>query len=282
MFEELQAFIHSPVGLFYMAGYGLWFVLMTAEAVYGRVRGWSLYSWRDTLTNLTMYAGYFTINLFWVPVIFLIYSRVHSLAPIQIGVGAWHAGGAGLWWEWVLLFILEDLCFYCFHRSSHKISVLWAAHVPHHSSERFNLSVAMRQTWTPFVAVPFWLPLLLLGFDPLMVMTVQMVSLFYQLFLHTQAVPSLGPLEYVFNTPMHHRLHHGVNKPYLDTNFGGILILWDRLFGSFARALPEEPVRFGIRPALDSHNPLRVAFHEWMNLLRRVFSALRLRPVRQH
>lgn len=268
MLEDLNLFIQSPIGQIYMVGYGAWALLMLLEAGYGRVAGKHLYHWRDSLTNLVMYAGYFAINIFWVPAVFLIYSAVHKLAPVQIGIGAWHTGAGGLWWEWVLLFVLEDLCFYTFHRSSHKVSWLWASHVTHHSSEHFNLSVAMRQTWTPFVAIPFWLPLLLLGFDPLMVMTVQMASLFYQLFLHTQAAPSLGPLEYIFNTPMHHRLHHGVNKPYLDKNFGGILIIWDRLFGTFVRALPEEPVRFGIRPALNSYNPLQVAFHEWWSLLK--------------
>jgi sterol desaturase/sphingolipid hydroxylase (fatty acid hydroxylase superfamily) len=267
MLETLEQFLRSPAGQIYMVGYGAWVILMMAEAGYGRWRGQGLYHWRDTLSNLVMYLGYFSINVVWVPLVFVIYSAVHQLAPVQIGIGAWHTGAGGLWWEWLLLFVLEDLCFYCFHRSSHKVSWLWASHVTHHSSKHFNLSVALRQTWTPFVAIPFWLPLLLLGFDPLMVMTMQMISLFYQLFLHTTAVGSLGPLEYCFNTPMHHRLHHGVNAPYRDKNFGGILIIWDRLFGTFARAEPEEPVRYGIEPALNSYNPLRIAFHEWGRLI---------------
>jgi len=267
--DNLYAFLQSPVGWIYMAGYGAWAVLMLVEAGYSRRRQLELFGWRDTLANLVMYVGYFSINVFWVPVVFLIYTGVHAWAPIQLGAGGWHVGAAGWWWEWLLLFILEDLCFYGFHRASHRFSWLWASHVTHHSSRHFNLSVAMRQTWTPFVAIPFWLPLLLLGFDPLMVMTVQMISLFYQLFLHTQLVGHLGPLEYVFNTPRHHRLHHAVNAPYLDRNFGGILIIWDRIFGTLARAQPGVAVRYGVRPAFHSHNPLRIAFQEWFRVLRR-------------
>lgn len=268
MLAAWEQFTRSPVFWIYALGYGSWACLMLLEAGYGRWQGRGLYDWRDTLTNLCMYAGYFCINLFWVPVVFLLYHAVHAHALFQWGAGGWHAGGSGWWWEWLLLFVLEDLCFYTFHRSSHALGWLWAAHVTHHSSRHFNLSVAMRQTWTPFFAVLFWLPLPWLGFDPLMVMTAQMFSLFYQLFLHTQTLPRLGWLEWLFNTPTHHRLHHAVNTPYLDRNFGGVLIVWDRLFGSFAREEAGEPVRYGIRPALQSHNPFVVAFHEWQRLLR--------------
>lgn len=271
-----QHFINSPVVLVYAVGYALWALLMLVEAGYGRYRGGAYFGLKDTLSNLAMYAGYFTINLFWVPVVFLIYSAVHAHAIVQVGIGGWHTGGQGRWWEWLLLFLLEDLCFYTFHRCSHRFSWLWAAHVTHHSSRFFNLSVAMRQTWTPFFAILFWLPLPFIGFDPLMVMTLQMISLFYQLFLHTQMLPRLGWLEYVFNTPAHHRLHHAVNAPYVDRNFGGILILWDRLFGTLAQEVPGEAVRYGIRPDLASHNPLKIAFHEWWRLL---LAVLR-RPVR--
>ncbi|MDP2228596.1 MAG: sterol desaturase family protein [Moraxellaceae bacterium] len=264
-----QAFWYSPVAAVYAAGYALWAVLMLAEAGIGRWQQRPLYAWRDSLTSLCMYVGYFAINLLWVPVVFLLYTWMHDHAIFQIGIGAWHTGGGGRWWEWALLFVLEDLCFYAFHRSSHRFSVFWAAHVTHHSSRYFNLSVAFRQTWTPFVAVLFWLPLPWLGFDPLMVMTMQMISLFYQLFLHTQLVPALGPLEWVFNTPQHHRLHHAVNAPYVDRNFGGILIIWDRLFGTFAAEQAQEPPRFGIRPDLVSYNPVTVAFHEWVRLLKK-------------
>lgn len=268
MIETALSFIRSPVGQIYMFGYGLWSVLVLLEIGYGQIRKKSLYHGRDTVTNLTMYAGYFLINLFWVPVIFSIYSAVHQYAIFDIGPGGWHTGGQGWWWEWALLFVLEDLCYYSFHRCSHAMRWLWASHVTHHSSRYFNLSVAMRQTWTPFVAFPFWLPLPLLGFDPLMIMTVQLFSLFYQLFLHTETSPALGPLEWIFNTPQHHRIHHAVDAPYVDKNFGGVLIIWDRLFGTFEKQKPDVAIRYGIKPDIKSFNPLVVAFHEWWNLLR--------------
>jgi sterol desaturase/sphingolipid hydroxylase (fatty acid hydroxylase superfamily) len=263
-----QHFIQSPIAPVYVAIFLLWASLMLMEAGYGRWRGQTLYGWKDTLTNLVMYAGYFTINLFWVPVLFLIYDFLHQHAIVQIGIGGWNTGAGGHWWEWVLLFVLDDLCYYVFHRCSHKLSWFWAAHVTHHSSSHFNLSVALRQTWTPFFALPFWLLLPWLGFDPLMVLTMRMISLTYQLFLHTRTIPRLGPLEWILNTPRHHQLHHAVNAPYLDRNFGGILIVWDRLFGTFAKETTEEVPRFGIRPVFTSHNPLIVAFHEWWRLLR--------------
>ncbi|MGE0713372.1 MAG: sterol desaturase family protein [Planctomycetota bacterium] len=267
MDELLRGFLRSPVALLYAAALTLSGLLIAAEALVGRATRRPLYGWRDTLANGAMFAGYFLINLVWVHAVFAIYSLAYRHAPLRLSVGGWHVG-AELWWEWVVLFLLDDLCFYAFHRSSHTLRLLWASHVNHHSSRRFNLSVAFRQTWTPFFAVLFWLPLPLLGFDPLMVMTMQALSLFYQSALHTQLVPSLGPLEWVLNTPRHHRVHHGSNEQYLNKNMGGVLIVWDRLFGTFARE--DEPIRYGLHEDLDGYNPLRIAFHEWIALARDV------------
>ena len=225
-----------------------------------------LYGARDTVANLVLYAGFVAFNLLWVGVVFDIYVWASDHALVQWPIGGWHLGQDGLWWEWIALFLLEDLCFYVFHRVSHRCRVFWASHVTHHSSEKFNMSVAFRQTWTPFVAVVFWLPLLLVGFDPLMVMFVQATSLFYQDLLHSQLLPRLGPLEWIFNTPRHHAVHHGSNAPYIDRNYGGVLIVWDRLFGTFAPRT--EPVRFGLTRPLGSHNPIVIAFHEWGAMLR--------------
>jgi sterol desaturase/sphingolipid hydroxylase (fatty acid hydroxylase superfamily) len=136
--------------------------------------------------------------------------------------------------------------------------------VNHHSAKEFNFSVGFRQTWTPFFAFIFWLPLPLIGFDPLMVIIMQMMSLFFQAMLHTQFIGSLGILGWVFNTPGHHQVHHGVNQAYLDKNFGGVLIIWDRLFGTFAQK--KEEIIYGIEPQLETINPFKVAFHEWFAL----------------
>jgi sterol desaturase/sphingolipid hydroxylase (fatty acid hydroxylase superfamily) len=143
--------------------------------------------------------------------------------------------------------------------------VLWASHVVHHSSEHYNLSTALRQTWVPMTYLPFWLPLLLAGFAPWMVLLAQSWSLIYQFGLHTERIGKLPwPLEAVLNTPSHHRVHHGANEQYLDRNYGGILIIWDRLFGTYE---PEgDRVRYGLTTNIATFNPVRVAFHEYIAL----------------
>jgi sterol desaturase/sphingolipid hydroxylase (fatty acid hydroxylase superfamily) len=165
----------------------------------------------------------------------------------------------------VLLFFAEDLCYYAFHRVSHESRFFWAAHVNHHSSTHYNLSTALRQSWTtPLTTLPFWLPLPLLGFAPWMIITEQAISLLYQYWLHTEAIGTMGPFEKLFNTPSHHRVHHGRNAEYLDRNHAGILIIWDKLFGTF---VPERaPVEYGLTKNLESFNPLVIAFHEWRQI----------------
>lgn len=183
---------------------------------------------------------------------------------------------AGHWWAWVVLLFAEDLCYYAFHRASHEVRFFWAAHVNHHSSQHYNLSTALRQSWTTPITGPFfWMPLALVGFSPAMIITAQAWSLLYQFGLHTEAVRSLGPLEAIFNTPSHHRVHHGSNVEYLDRNHAGIFIIWDRLFGTFE---PERSkVDYGLTTNIHTFNPLRIAFHEWRALGRDVRRARTLR-----
>ena len=149
---------------------------------------------------------------------------------------------------------------------------LWSAHVNHHSSRHFNLSTALRQSWTTPITGPiFWVPLALLGFHPLMILAAQAISLIYQFWIHTELIGRLGPFEWIMNTPSHHRVHHGSNVQYLDRNYAGIFIVWDRLFGSFE---PEvSPVDYGLTKNLHSFNPVRIAFHDWTAMLRSVMHA---------
>jgi sterol desaturase/sphingolipid hydroxylase (fatty acid hydroxylase superfamily) len=224
------------------------------------------YEARDTRTSLTMGLGNVTINVVWKLVVVAIYAALYELTPLRLEP---HDA-----WVWVLLFLADDLAYYWFHRISHESRVFWASHVVHHSSEHYNLSTALRQTWVPMTYLPFWLPLLLVGFPPWMVLLAQSWSLIYQFGLHTERIGRLPrPLEAVLNTPSHHRVHHGANEVYLDRNYGGILIVWDRLFGSFA---PEgEPVRYGLTTNIGTFRPLTVAFGEYTALwrdLRRVRS----------
>jgi sterol desaturase/sphingolipid hydroxylase (fatty acid hydroxylase superfamily) len=179
--------------------------------------------------------------------------------------------GLGLW-IWPLLIVTEDFCYYWFHRAHHEVRVLWAAHVNHHSSERYNLSTALRQSWmTPVTGPLFWAPLPLLGFEPVYVLTAQAISLLYQFWIHTEVIDRLGPLEWVLNTPSHHRVHHGSQLEHLDRNHGGILILWDRLFGTFQRE--EGRPRYGLIDNIHTYNLFKIAAHEWVSMARDVAKA---------
>jgi sterol desaturase/sphingolipid hydroxylase (fatty acid hydroxylase superfamily) len=181
-------------------------------------------------------------------------------------------------WAWVALFFIEDFCYYLYHRSHHEVRCLWAAHVNHHSSQSYHLGTALRQSFTtPLTGFWFWLPLPLLGFHPLMVMTQQAISLLYQFWLHTELVGRLGPLEWIFNTPSHHRVHHASNPRYLDTNHAGILIIWDRLFGSFVPENQAEPPRYGLTQNLKEQRLMHAAFHEWQAIWADVRSVPSLR-----
>jgi sterol desaturase/sphingolipid hydroxylase (fatty acid hydroxylase superfamily) len=172
-------------------------------------------------------------------------------------------------WAWLAVFLLEDMTYYWFHRLSHERRFWWAAHVNHHSSQHYNLSTALRQTWTGGVAGTWllWLPLSFLGFPPAMVAIQKGVSLVYQYWIHTEVIRRMPAwFEAVFNTPSHHRVHHARNPRYLDRNYAGILIVWDRAFGTFQPELDEEPCRYGLVKNLGTFNLLRVAFHEWIGM----------------
>ncbi len=164
----------------------------------------------------------------------------------------------------LILMILQDFFYYWFHRASHR----WAAHVVHHSSERMNFSTAFRQSLMyPLAGMwLFWLPLVIIGFEPKWVVFVALLNLGLQFFVHTQSIRTLGPFEWVFNTPSHHRVHHGLNKQYIDKNYAGILIIWDKLFGTFE--LEVETVRYGISKPVNSFNPITVTFSEWRDMLK--------------
>jgi sterol desaturase/sphingolipid hydroxylase (fatty acid hydroxylase superfamily) len=169
---------------------------------------------------------------------------------------------------WVLLFFLDDFTFYWHHRLSHEVRILWAAHVNHHSSEQYNLSTALRQSWTEiFYKYIFFLWLPFLGFHPLMVLTQISINLIFQFWVHTKFIKKLPPfIEFIFNTPSHHRVHHASNPRYLDRNHAGTLIIWDRMFGTFSAEKDEEPVVYGITTNIDTYNPLKIASHEFTSM----------------
>lgn len=234
-------------------------VLIAVELIVDRKRGLALYEPRDTLADLAMGTGNVVVNLAWKGIALALSFKLYEFRLFDLPLDAV--------WVWIALLIAEDFCYYWFHRVHHESRFAWAAHINHHSSQHFNLAVALRQSWTtPFTGLAFWLALPLLGFHPLMILTQQAVSLIYQFWIHTQTIDRLGPLEWLFNTPSHHRVHHGTNEQYIDRNYGGIFIIWDRLFGTFEAE--DEKVRYGIVHQLDTFNPLRIAFHEWGALIR--------------
>lgn len=180
------------------------------------------------------------------------------------------------WWVWLLGLVVTDFCYYWAHRADHRIRLLWTAHSVHHSSTYFNLTTAIRLPWLNPIAAMMrslaWVPAALLGFPAWMIFLLNTLGLLYQFPIHTQRVRNLWrPVEFVFNTPAHHRVHHGSNQPYLDTNYGGVFIVWDRMFGSFAAE--SEPVRYGLTHDIGTGNPLKVNYHEFAALLRDVRDA---------
>ena len=186
--------------------------------------------------------------------------------------------GMDKWYAWVILFFADDFSFYWHHRLSHHIRILWAAHINHHSSVNYNLAVALRQSWTElFYKYFFWLWLPLIGFHPIMIFTMIGISLIYQFWVHTKMIKSLGPLEWFMNTPSHHRVHHSSNTRYLDRNHAGILIIWDRLFGTFQKELDEDPVVFGITSNIHTYNLFKIAFHEFQSIWEDVKTAPNLK-----
>jgi sterol desaturase/sphingolipid hydroxylase (fatty acid hydroxylase superfamily) len=219
------------------------------------------YEPKDTATSLSMGLGNVAITAGWKLVVIAVYAGLYSLTPLRLDPADW--------WTWVLLFFADDLAFYLYHRGHHRVRMFWATHVVHHSSQHFNLSTALRQDWTPFTGLLFWLWLPLVGFEPWMIVLAHTWSLLFQFLLHTEAIDKLPrPIEWCFNTPSHHRVHHGSQEQYLDKNYGGILIIWDRLFGTFE---PEgERVRYGLTTNIETYNPVRVATHEWADMLRDV------------
>jgi sterol desaturase/sphingolipid hydroxylase (fatty acid hydroxylase superfamily) len=246
-----------PAFVLLLAVEAISFAIARNEALVG-------YDTKDTATSLSMGIGNVVVNFGWKFVVLVVYAGLYELTPLRVPTDAW--------WAWVIIFFADDLAYYWFHRISHEVRVFWASHVVHHSSEHYNLSTALRQTWVPMTYLPFWLPLALAGFPPWMILTQQAVSLIYQFWIHTERIGRLPrPIELVFNTPSHHRVHHGANEQYLDRNYAGILIIWDRLFGTFAGE--HERVRYGLTKNIDTFKPTEVAFHEYKAIVRDVRTA---------
>jgi len=236
----------------------VFFLLIGVELVWSAWTRRKVYRFNDFISNLGCGIGSQVIGAFTKAFIFAFYLVVYDR-------WRWFTLGSTAL-TWVFAFLLVDMLYYWFHRLSHEVNFLWAAHIVHHQSEEYNLSVALRQSWWQgLFSWWFYLPLALLGIHPLVIITVGAVNTLYQFWLHTKAVGHLGPFEWLFNTPSHHRVHHGRDPKYLDRNHAGTLIIWDKLFGTF-QAEEEEPT-YGITAPLRTWDPMWANFHYWGELV---------------
>jgi sterol desaturase/sphingolipid hydroxylase (fatty acid hydroxylase superfamily) len=232
------------------------------------------YERRDTTASLTMLAGNVAVNLAVAGAIGAMGRAVYKRRIVDLGVTKWSLPVAMIAW---------DFLYYWDHRWMHEVRLFWANHVSHHSSRRYNLSTALRQPWSGILTSWVFLPMPLLGIPAHHVVKAAQLNLLYQYWIHTEAIDKLPkPVEAVFNTPSHHRVHHGANPQYLDKNYGGILIVWDRLFGTFEPEIRR--IKYGLTKNIDTFHPMRIAYHEfvdiahdvrradgWRNKLRHVF-----------
>jgi sterol desaturase/sphingolipid hydroxylase (fatty acid hydroxylase superfamily) len=234
-------------------------ILLSLEAWFSFREDRHLYNKKDTWSSLALGIGNVIVGFGTKAMIFGLFSFLYEFRLATLDNGKW--------WFWLFLFLADDFSYYWFHRTSHHISWFWASHVVHHSSRQYNLAAALRQTWTGNAtgAFLFWAWMPLAGFPPIWVLFMQQISLIYQFWIHTETIRRLPrPLEFLLNTPSHHRVHHGSDLKYLDKNHGGILIIWDRLFGSFQPE--EERPTYGLTKNIGSFNPFIVAFKTWKEL----------------
>ncbi len=225
------------------------------------------YEARDTLTSLAMGLGSTIAGGLTAGLILLMSGWLNALRIADIPY---------VWWAWIACFVLDDFNYYVFHRAAHRVRWFWASHVNHHSSQHYNLSTALRQTWTGFFALTFVFRLwpLLLGFPVPMLLLCGAINLIYQFWIHTEVIGRCPKwFEAVMNTPSHHRVHHAVNPRYLDKNYAGVFIVWDKIFGTFAAERDDEQIRYGLVKQLGSWNLLWNAFHEWTGIARDLWTA---------
>lgn len=247
--------IHAAIPFF--VGFVLLEIVLTA------IRRIPTYEAKDALSSIGMGLGNVAVGILSKTLIFGAYMFVYQYRIFTL---------ENTWWMWFLLFFGDDFSYYWFHRTSHNVRYFWASHVIHHSSTKYNLATALRQTWTGGITGSFvfylWMPLL--GFHPLTIVFMHSISLLYQFWIHTELIDRLPRwFEFIFNTPSHHRVHHSSDVKYLDRNHAGILIIWDRMFGTFKEE--EEHPNYGLTKNIHTYNPLRIATHEWLDIFKDIW-----------
>lgn len=244
----------------YAVGVPIIVLMIAAEAAVSAWKSTRYYDREDTLGTLGMLSGNIVMAGLTKGSAFIFYLYLYesfSLLKVSELIPTWAV--------WVLTFVAIDLNFYCYHRCSHRVRSLWAIHMNHHCSEEMNFTVAFRQAWLgPVSKIPFFAALPLLGFDPTITLVAGVASTLWGVVGHTRWIEKLGPLEWVLNTPSHHRVHHGSNPEYIDKNYGNLLIIWDRLFGTFAEE--RASVQFGLVNRVGTQNPITLTLMGWRKI----------------
>ncbi len=236
-------------------------VLIITEMLYSAAHKQNLYEGRDTAVSLLCTSLNFLNDV--------------AFRLVTLGILSWfYAAGLQIYTErgavyWIMLFLAQDFAYYVLHCADHYCRIFWAMHVTHHSSEKFNLAVAIRSSvFQPYYRVLFFIPLALLGFRPLDIVFMYAATQVYGFWVHTETIGKLPNwFEFIFVTPSHHRVHHASNIEYLDSNMGMVLIIWDRIFGTFKEEMPDIKPRFGLTKNINSFHPVKVVFHEWQGIV---------------
>jgi sterol desaturase/sphingolipid hydroxylase (fatty acid hydroxylase superfamily) len=236
-------------------------ILMVFEIFYAIKTHKDLYEVKDASASIALGLGNLFIGIVTKAFIVVFFAWLYKYRIFTFSFS--------IWWSWIICFFADDFSYYWAHRSAHTIRWFWASHVVHHSSERYNLATALRQTWTSNItgAFIFWAWMPLVGFEPGMILLMQSVSLIYQFWIHTEAIDKMPKwFEFIFNTPSHHRVHHGSDLLYLDKNHAGILIIWDRLFNTFQAEIFHPT--YGLTKNVNTFNPVKIAFYDWINMVK--------------
>jgi sterol desaturase/sphingolipid hydroxylase (fatty acid hydroxylase superfamily) len=240
---------------------GVFVLAIILEITYSLVGHKNLYNFRDTMVNLSLGILAILTRALTIGVWLAIWSYLYQFSIIKIPENVW---------SWGLLFLLNEFLYYWFHRISHKNKFLWAVHVNHHSSEKLNFTTAARVPFFNLILHNiFWIPLLFLGFNPLMIFTVENISFLFAFFQHTETIKKIPYVEYLFNTPSHHRVHHSTNDKYINKNYGNTLIIFDRIFGTFKEENEVDTIKYGLVKNIKTYNLFKVIFHEWVAIYKR-------------
>jgi sterol desaturase/sphingolipid hydroxylase (fatty acid hydroxylase superfamily) len=261
--HELENYMKdSPDIIVYAAPVMFFFVLL--EYLVSVYQSRSLYKRSETIGSILVGLGNVGVGLLIKTLLFVLFAAVYNLVPWRMSLS---------WWTFIPCYIIFDFFSYWTHRFSHHIRFFWAAHIPHHSGEQYNLSVSFRLSWIQYIKIIFVLPIALVGFHPVIIFVTNQVAVLFQFWVHTEYIKRLHPaIEYIFATPSNHRVHHGSQSKYINKNFAATFILWDRLFGTFQQE--EDDITYGITKNIDHKaNPFHINFHEHAAIVKDVVKA---------